>query len=684
MFSRRLVALAATLVASGFSSAVAAEKMDLDRIAPVPADQPIPIQDFFRPPLMTEPQINETGTFLAANVDLGDHAALLVANLQNMKIDVMRGSKDKDLYTFSWLDNTSILTSWTTEKLYSEGIFVANAANLQENHALEAYSVMQLVGVPREARSKPLIWIVRNAYDDGHDGGIVQIDTTKSLGRNKYAMSGTVQAEDSEEAVNLYGTRAAVVRNFPKPATGVVVDYMADADGKLAFAMTASQGVYSLYRFAGEKWQACPVDLDAIDVIDVGDHPDELIVLGPRQDGKPRPLQRMQASTGQLGEVLLQDAGYDPDGASLYRNPASGAILGVRCYRGRYITAWFDPDYAAIQQMLDTNFAGKVTRIIGSDRAGKFFLLAVYSDRQAPIYYSLDLEKRALGLIKAANPWLDPERMRPVNLLKFKTRDGHHLEAFLTLPAGVSKDHPAPLVVLPHGGPWARDSWGFSEEVQFLASRGYAVLQPNYRGSTGYDWMFPSSDLWAFRKMHEDVTDAVKTLVRSGLVDPQRMAIMGTSFGGYLALSGAAFEPDLYRCAVTISGVFDYEQVMKESKYDQHSTAKYGILLRNLGDPKTHEAAFNAAAPLRHVQDVKIPVFVAHGKEDVIAEVTESRALIGELEKFHVPHEVMIVAGEGHGMSKLKNQVELYSRVEAFLAKYLAPKVAAAGSAAGP
>jgi dipeptidyl aminopeptidase/acylaminoacyl peptidase len=257
-----------------------------------------------------------------------------------------------------------------------------------------------------------------------------------------------------------------------------------------------------------------------------------------------------------------------------------------------------------------------------------------------------------------------------------KTRDDHQIEAYLTLPAGATKENPPPLVVLAHGGPHARDAWGYDGEVQFLASRGYAVLQANYRGSSGYNWTFPAGDDWEFRKMHDDVTDAVKMLGKAGRIDPSRIAIMGTSFGGYLAVCGAAFEPDLYRCAITISGVFDWTQVINEKKSVQYDSAAYGIFLRNLGDPKANPAQFDRISPLRHIGDVRIPVFVAHGRDDEVADVAESRALISELEKFHVPHESLLVAREGHGMSFTKNQVELYTRIEAFLAKNLLPKPA--------
>ncbi len=658
-------ALSATAVVRG------SESLDLERLVPVPADQRIPISDFFRPQLMEAPKLNAEGTYLAASADVGDRTALLICDLGTMKLHVVSGVGNKDLYGSTWLDGTRILTSWSLDRLYAHGLYVTTVTALGDNYAVEANSATEVIAVPRAARTRPLVWIRQNAYDEGRDLGVVQIDATRNLGRNVDAPVGSPQWRMQQDEIDKYGTRASIVGRFAGPP-GLAIAYLPDREGQLAFALTADRGVYTLHRLADRKWVRCPVDLDTIDLIGAGDRADELIVVGPGEAGKPRPVQRLDAATGALGEVLLQDKAYDADSSWLYRHPVTGAVLGLRFVRGRVVTAWFDEAYRKLQALVEASFPGQVVLILGSNDDESRFLVSAYSDRQTATYNLLDVRAHGMKLIKRAQPWIDANRMQPMSQMRFKTRDGHALEAYVTLPAGTSKEHPAPLVVLPHGGPWVRDAWGFHSEVQFLASRGYAVLQPNYRGSPGYDWMFPAADLWAFRKMHDDVTDAVKTVLKTGLIDPRRMAIMGTSFGGYLAVCGAAFEPDLYRCAVTISGVFDWAQVMKESKYDQYTTARFGILQRNLGDPRQHAATFDAISPLRHVDQIKVPVFVAHGSEDTVADVAESRRLIAKLTEYHVPHEVMIVSGEGHGMQYLKNEVALHARIEEFLAQHLA------------
>jgi dipeptidyl aminopeptidase/acylaminoacyl peptidase len=388
----------------------------------------------------------------------------------------------------------------------------------------------------------------------------------------------------------------------------------------------------------------------------------------------------MNAATGEPGEVLLADNGYDFDGG-VYREPSSRKIVGATYHRDGPRTVWFDQGFRAVQRAVDGLFPGQVAQIIGNSEKGARFLIRTFSDRHPVAYHWVDLQKKTASLIKNTAPWIDPDRMRPMQILKYRTRDGHQLDAYVTLPKGASKKAPAPLVVLPHGGPWARDTWGFKGEAQFLASRGYAVLQPNYRGSPGYDWMFPLSDQWEFLKMHDDVTDATKTLLSTGVIDPNRVAIMGASFGAYLALSGVVHEPSLYRCAVTIAGVFDWATVLQDRKYDQFDNPSYARMLRQLGDPKKEAEKYEEISPLRHVSQIRVPVFVAHGKEDQVASVTESRRLVSELEKSHIPHEKLFISGEAHGMAHMKNKVELYSRIEAFLAENLAPTAAAgAGS----
>ena len=207
------------------------------------------------------------------------------------------------------------------------------------------------------------------------------------------------------------------------------------------------------------------------------------------------------------------------------------------------------------------------------------------------------------------------------------------------------------------------------------------MLQPNYRASTGYDWMFPESDKWEFGKMHDDVTDATKAALATKLIDRDRVAILGGSFGGYLALCGVTQEPTLYRCAVSIAGVFDWAAMVADAKYWQFDSGRYGWYQRHFGDPGKQQGKFTAISPLTRVDQIRVPVFVAHGTDDPVVDIEQSKDLIAALEKHHVEYEKMIVGGEGHGMQHVEKQVALYERIEEFLSKHLAPRAAAADAA---
>ncbi|HVU22851.1 MAG TPA: alpha/beta fold hydrolase [Opitutus sp.] len=661
----------------------ASEKLDLSRVTPVPAGQEIPIADFFRVPLWSRARLSPSGTLVAGLVNNGDDQfGLVVYDIATKHVEgVGAGTgEDKDIYSYTWLDDRRLMFFVSTQKLYGLGLMAADVANLRSPFPLLQYCGASLVSVPVTDRLHPLVWMSYLSLEEGgqRDGGVAVLETGIKTGH--FIDLTTARAQHGNLVDARDNNRIHVLKTYPIPNDGLGTGYLADREGRLAFAFTSNNGVLAMHRLTDKnEWIKCPIDLETTDVFWSGDEADQVIAGVPGEPGTPRVLRVLKASTGEAGPVLIDDKGYDFVGG-LYLDRSSNRVVGAFMQRDGPHSVWFDENYRGVQQMLDEFFKGKVVHIISNNEARTLFLIETYTDREPPVFSWVNVQDRTAGLIKNSRPWIDPQRMRPMQIMKFKTRDGHRLDAYVTLPAGASRANPVPLVVLPHGGPWVRDTWGFDGEVQFLASRGYAVLQPNYRGSPGYDWMFPEEQRWDFHKMHEDVTDATQAVLATGLIDRGRVAIMGGSFGAYLALSGVVNEPALYRCAVTIAGVFDWATVIKARKFDRYDDPSYSRLLRKLGDPKKEADKFDAISPVRHIDRVQVPVFVAHGKDDPVAEVTESRRLVSELEKHHVPHEVMFAGGEGHGMAHVKHQVELYARIEAFLAKNLAPLPAPAAA----
>lgn len=652
----------------------AAPKLDLERLTPVPPDQSIPTQDFFRPRLLAQPILNRAGTHIAAIASEGeDKHFLMVYDIKTAKVESTGFTSEKDIDGVRWLGNSRVLLHLSSRKESSLGIMAADIDRISKIYPLQQHNGSSVVSVPLKNPEQPLLWN-RFHLESGRDVGVVAVTT----GLN------SISWVDFSRAMNGYNAQLAyskvrennnrvTLRSYPTPPEpGLTYRYLADKEGQLAYAFTAHQGNLSLFRLVEKKWVRCDVDLEAIDVVDNANQPGQLLVIGPAKDGQPRPLQILDTATGALGEVVLQDAAYDFNGW-IERDPATGDALGAVFDKGVPRVTWFNAEDGALQKSLDAMFPNQIVRVIGRDERHETLLLATYSDRHPTTYHWVNLASRKAGLFKHSAPWIDPARMQPMQLLTIKTRDGHKLDAYLTLPAGASKEKPAPLVVRCHGGPWARDSWGFNGEVQFLAHHGYAVLQPNYRGSTGSSGRFPAGDDYDFVKMHHDVTDAAKTALRTGLVDKTRVAIMGTSFGGYLAVSGAAHEPDLYRCAVTNAGVFDWALQVQAEKSDRFDLPYYGRMIKVLGDPRSETAKYEAMSPLRHVAKIRVPVFVAGGKDDFVVEIEQSKRLIAELDRHGIAHEKFLVGGEGHGMAFLKNEVELYDRILAFLDRHLSP-----------
>jgi len=650
----------------------AASKIDLERVTPVPADQPIPIQDFFRPRALSQPVINRAGTHIAAVVaaDQDKHLAM-VYDIATSQVDSHGSTGEKDIYNVHWLGNSRILFQMSTRKYWGIGIMAADIRNLRGAYPIQQYNGSSVVSIPLKDPLHPLVWN-RHEFESRRDNGVslldssVQsgmiVDLTMALSDTQYVHGYTKVREQNQRTT---------LDSYPMPPAGeMAYGYLGDKAGELAYAFTSNRGSLSLFRLENRKWIRCNLDLEEVSVIGAANQPNQLLVIGPSRDGKPGPLQIFDAATGQLGDVVLQDPLYDFNGW-LYRNPSTGDVLGAIFDKAGPRVYWFNEEYKALQKILDGMFPGQVVRILGSDDQQKIFLVATASDRNPVAYHWVNLERRTAGLFKNSAPWIDPARMRPMQILQFKTRDGQKLDGYLTLPDGASKEKPAPLVVLCHGGPWARDYWGFDGEAQFLASRGYAVFQPNYRGSTGSTGRFPDADEYDYVKMHQDVTDGVKAVLSSGLIDRNRVGIMGASFGGYLAVSGVAHEPDLYRCAVTNAGVFDWALQVQSEKYDQYDLPYYARLLKKLGNPSTDAEKYAAMSPINFVQNIRVPVFVAGGKDDQTVELQQSRKLINAFERHNVVHEKLFIGGEGHGMAHLENQVELYGRIETFLDKYL-------------
>lgn len=659
---------AVTAAATGLQ---AVNKADLARITPVPSNEPIPAIDFLREPYFQSPQLNRAGTHIAAMISAADsHVQLLVQEIAAQKFEYLIAPDEMDVTSFAWLDDKHIVFTVQYNRM-----FVGEVGDFKHAYRALEYCSPTLVSVPEANRIRPVIWI-RLQGDPNPYGHVITLKADLADTRPVVEDADGVRSIDWREL-----NEEHIGHQYPRPTGGLPANFYGDKEGELSFCQTFKDGRPALLQLTNDTWTPSPVDAEERRIIAAGNKPGEAVVVVRNPPGTPSAVQFMEVSTGKLGDVLLQDPGYDFDGW-LFRDPASHDIVGAVYDRAVPTVVWFNEAFRNLQKTVDAFFPGLVVRIVDVDRAGKKFLLSTWSDRQPVAYYVLDIEKNAVGLIKNSVPWLDPKRMSATSLMPFKTRDGHKLDAYVTIPASASKTNPVPLLVLIDTGLWGRTTAGFNAIAQYFASRGYAVLRPNHRWSAGYAWMFPREDEWALDKMAQDINEATKTVLRTGLIDRSRIAIMGGSLSGTLALSAVVDQPQLYHGAITVQGVFDFAQYIKEQKYNELTNPLYGILVRKLGDPSRDKEKLDQMSPARHGDQIQIPIFISQHREARGESVAQSRSLISTLEAHHIPHELHWVSGIWYGTERLDDSIEIYTGIEAFLAKYMPPGTAAAPTSA--
>lgn len=362
----------------------------------------------------------------------------------------------------------------------------------------------------------------------------------------------------------------------------------------------------------------------------------------------------------------------DYDLASIFYDKKKQALVNVNWEAEKREAHFFEKEWEEIQQGLDKKFAGYMADIVAYDDARTKAIVWVGNDRSPAKYYLYDFKTKESKEAANPYPWINEKQMSHTKPITYKTRDGLTINGYLTLPVGVDAKN-LPVVVNPHGGPWARDSWGFNNEVQFLANRGYAVLQMNFRGSTGYGRKFWEASFkeWG-KKMQDDITDGVEWLKKEGIANPKQIAIYGASYGGYATLAGVAFTPDLYAAAVDYVGVSNLFTFMKTiPPYWKPYMDQFHEMV---GNPAKDSVLMAQASPALHADKIKAPLFVAQGANDPRVNKAESDQMVAALKKRGVDVEYMVKSDEGHGFHNQNNQYDFYGAMEKFLDKHLKQK----------
>jgi dipeptidyl aminopeptidase/acylaminoacyl peptidase len=323
------------------------------------------------------------------------------------------------------------------------------------------------------------------------------------------------------------------------------------------------------------------------------------------------------------------------------------------------------PDFDALAQVAPGAFT-----VISRDRADSTWLVAYTHDQGSVRYYRWDRTARMAHFMFSAQPTLDSAALAPMKAVEFPARDGLLLRAYLTRP--LDAQGPGALVLFVHGGPWTRDFWGFNPTAQWLANRGYSVLQVNYRGSDGFGKAFlHAGDKEWGKKMHTDLIDGVDWAVKTGIADPKRLAIFGGSYGGYAALAGATFTPDVFCAAVDLFGPSNLlTAIATIPPYWETLRATMNVRLGNPGDAKDRKSLHDAS-PVFAVDNIRIPILIGQGANDARVNRAESEQIVVALEKKGLPVTYVLYSDEGHGFARPQNRIDFNARAELFLQKYL-------------
>ncbi len=400
-------------------------------------------------------------------------------------------------------------------------------------------------------------------------------------------------------------------------------------------------------------------------------------------DGDTAAIRTFDLRSKTLGPIVWSNPKYDVD--SLIQDDTTGGFVAA-CYWVDTLQCDFkSPVLAANFTGLNKYFGGERNlAIVSKTKDESKWILSVIGPDEPGDYFLYDAT--AHHLTELGEQWADlsSERLGRMRRFAFKSRDGAELTAYVTEPPGSPKG-PLPLVVMPHGGPEDRDDYAYSTWTQFLATRGYVVLQPNFRGSAGYGCKFAEAGYrqWGAR-MHDDVMDATRALIAEGRVDPKRVCIVGGSYGGYEALYSAAKEAATFRCAVSIDGVSDLTEDVKWEKHFGRTSPRYLYWVKDEGDPDADAARLQAASPIAFVQTWTTPLLLIHGDKDDIVAVDQSRKLRRALEAAGKTVRYVEIRNMGHGPSSVAEQTTVLGEIASFLATNFGPATPAPVAAPAP
>ncbi|WP_426166096.1 alpha/beta hydrolase family protein [Sandarakinorhabdus sp. DWP1-3-1] len=625
-----------------------------------------PIDAFGQLPTIGDISVSPDGKRWAAIVGAASGSEVQIRELATNKLLLASPARDYKMRALQWADNDRIvLTISQTTKIRSEDFMFAsrNELFLMLMYDLSTGSWRRLMENIKLAGNfiagAPSIRVI-----DGRPQLIVQgWSTTGST------MNATLFRIDP-------ATGRTTVAEVGVPGTG---DWIIGDDGKSVARADYDRvtGVWRLMVRRDGFWKELYRETATIDtpyLAGAGRTPGT-ILLGTSKSGEY-----------EVHEVALADGGWSQPlgrafGDGLVRDRVGQQPIGVVDEGlGQVSYEFFNPDDQKLWRSISRSFKDELVQLVDWSSDRSIVVVEVFGPTSGDAIYVIDRKAKTAGLLSQRYARVEPRDFGTVQTLTYKAADGTAIPAYLTLPPGRTPRQ-LPLIALPHGGPASHDSPGFDWWAQALASRGYAVLQPQFRGSTGYGASFRAAGFgqWG-RKMQSDVSDGVRHLAGLGTIDPKRVCIVGASYGGYAALAGVTVEQNVYRCASSIAGVSDLRRMLKRETSDagnsRNPTVRYWQ--RFMGARSVDDASIDAWSPARLAGKVDVPLQLIHGKDDTVVPMEQSNFMASAMKAAGKPVDMVVLPSEDHWLSRPATRIAMLDALTAFLEKHNPPDPAAA------